>query len=253
MGRYKVIPQDLVACISTNRLWHQTLTPLLWMVFSDYGAKKLGVPQSIIESNSHIFRYDKLHSDFPISDLHSTRLRELDLVIIDPEDITVIVDLLAKNPSLESLQVEFRCGNGEAAALDLLDGLYQQTKLGHTFLAHAAWLETVHIYCKEATEDSFRKAGQIMSECSNLTSFVFAPEKKHLRSENCLALLEQLWKCLNLEELELCRFNHPPDPRMYERLSEEGWILNDYKGRTLIDVDKESFILEKISHERSLS
>ncbi|KAF9287859.1 hypothetical protein BGZ74_001001 [Mortierella antarctica] len=82
-------------------------------------------------------------------------------------------------------------------------------------LAHASFLQTVHIYCGSMSETHFHNASRILASCRNLASFLFrltdSPRGQSTWQDGILALFDKPWNCPNLKEFELHGFK--PDPR----------------------------------------
>lgn len=79
-----VRPKTLAVCLGVNRLWHRTLTPLLWRVFYAKDSVHRRTPQSVIQNYSLHARYAELSFYFPTPTLHLACLRELDMFIPSP-------------------------------------------------------------------------------------------------------------------------------------------------------------------------
>ncbi|KAG0012866.1 hypothetical protein BGZ81_001344 [Podila clonocystis] len=104
-GRDSFHPADLIALTKVNRLFHITLTPLLWMMYD----KDWSVPFETVQAQSHHFRYLTLESFhyyailkhlWPANGLHSTHLRELHS---DYKMLSANTNLLYSNPQLSVL------------------------------------------------------------------------------------------------------------------------------------------------------
>ncbi|KAF9310839.1 hypothetical protein BG003_008046 [Podila horticola] len=95
-------PANLVASVRVNRLWHRTLTPVLWMNFDAEWASLRRIPQHVIMGYSCHFRYARLNTRVPVPVLHSNQLRELAVKYIDPMAICFLTQY---NPSIGHLAI----------------------------------------------------------------------------------------------------------------------------------------------------
>lgn len=117
--------KDVIACMRVNRLWHRTLTPLLWMVFDSNFAASRKIPSSVILKYSCHFRYCAIY-DLSIPGLHSTCLRELHLLSLAPMGI---ICLTRSNPRLETLSLSVKDESAVVSLSLILEPLTQLKKL----------------------------------------------------------------------------------------------------------------------------
>lgn len=73
----------------------------------------------------------------------------------------------------------------------------------NALLAHASTLETVDIYCKNATEETFRDARRILSSCPKLVSFKICTRHRSTLGAESLVLFDRPWNCPHLKELHM--------------------------------------------------
>lgn len=85
-------------------------------------------------------------------------------------------------------------------------------------LAHASTLETVDIYCKNATRETFQEAGRVLSSCPKLVSFKICTRYRSTLGAESLALFDHPWNCPYLKELHLHWFD--PLDFMVDQLDE---------------------------------
>ncbi|KAG0086882.1 hypothetical protein BGZ92_007784 [Podila epicladia] len=72
-------PNDLASCIRVNRIFYQTLTPLLWTVFRDDVAAEWGIPADSTANLTKHIRFAYLSQGPQLIPIHSTKLRHLTL------------------------------------------------------------------------------------------------------------------------------------------------------------------------------
>ncbi|KAG0016344.1 hypothetical protein BGZ81_011235 [Podila clonocystis] len=97
------IPTDLSACTQVNRLFHKTLTPLLWMI-RHTNPKQVKIPGEVIEANIHHVRHLEIYSsEQPI--WRATNLRTL--LVVRFINLLPVVKLILSNPRLTSLEWYF--------------------------------------------------------------------------------------------------------------------------------------------------
>lgn len=84
---------------------------------------------------------------------------------------------------------------------------------------HAAWLETVHIYHIDISEDSFYGAKAILASCPNLRSFALVHQTVTPMPEDSLALFEEPWICQKLKKLRLNGFKTHDEQELRQRLA----------------------------------
>ncbi|KAF9429806.1 hypothetical protein BGZ94_009422 [Podila epigama] len=93
-------PQDLVAFVKVNRLWHATLTPLLW---KSHGKGRIGqwqIPQHVIDAFGHHIQYLQAYSMSQIA-WPMTNLKSLSNITM--ENGPAALDFLAAHPTLTRL------------------------------------------------------------------------------------------------------------------------------------------------------
>ncbi|KAF9320954.1 hypothetical protein BG003_004236 [Podila horticola] len=73
-------------------------------------------------------------------------------------------------------------------------------------LVHAPFLENVHIYCKDAMEETFLEATRILSSCPKLVSFRMCTRYHATLAADSLILFDHPWSCSHLQELQLYWF-----------------------------------------------
>ncbi|GJJ74609.1 hypothetical protein EMPS_06967 [Entomortierella parvispora] len=126
--KFKMHPQDLVACTSVNRMWRCTLLPLLWAVYEDLEMKKWvpptgprktrswygslsfnnwDIPADILEAQSIHFKYVALYRPWPPGTLKATKIRDLTTT---SDVLQANMDLLRSNPQLSVLNL--KCCSG---------------------------------------------------------------------------------------------------------------------------------------------
>ncbi|KAF8970530.1 hypothetical protein BGZ46_010426 [Entomortierella lignicola] len=91
-------PQDLLSATAVNRLFHTTLTPILWIVYNNVVLSR--VPLPVILANSHHFRFFE-NTYFKDLRFACTNLSHLCVSsYLDPE---LASDLIIANPNITSL------------------------------------------------------------------------------------------------------------------------------------------------------
>ncbi|KAF9211573.1 hypothetical protein BGZ59_007880 [Podila verticillata] len=123
-------PQDLIVCSQVNRLFHKTLTPLLWMVittdFRDYT-----LPKDVVEANIHHTRHLVIYSsDQPI--WGATNLRTL--LVHRFIETRRVVDLIHSNPHLTSVEWHFPVGADRDQQTLILPALATLSQLRYLYL-----------------------------------------------------------------------------------------------------------------------
>ncbi|KAG0035894.1 hypothetical protein BGZ82_004977, partial [Podila clonocystis] len=87
-------PRNLASYLQVNRLWHRTLTSLLWKVSVGRSATKLITPQYGIETYSRHILCAELTSEDPAPIRFSPRFRELEWDFSSSTDWTRHIDAL---------------------------------------------------------------------------------------------------------------------------------------------------------------
>ncbi|KAF9322374.1 hypothetical protein BG003_000045 [Podila horticola] len=123
--KFKLHPQDLVACASVNQIWRRTMLPLLWAVYDELemnnwnlsaeylashkswygdgaGFNNWDVPAETLEVRSVHFKYVTLYKPWPSGTLKATGIRDLTTTSIILQEN---MDLLRSNPQLSVLHL----------------------------------------------------------------------------------------------------------------------------------------------------
>ncbi|KAF9308732.1 hypothetical protein BG003_010691 [Podila horticola] len=218
-------PRDLVSCIKTCRLWRDTLTPILWLVYDDNYMRCSGtyapffgvcegiriIPLDVMHAHSHLLRFVKLWASWPAGNLAPTRLKEIDIA---GDALRWNSDILFANPQVSDLSVALDDGHLFSHVQRAIESMSRLKTLS---------LDYVHIDSPDQLCDVLNNNNTGLQELHfrhpiGISGFDGCGPLMSMRRirfygvwRDNLGLVELIRLCPNLEELEMPGWGCPVD------------------------------------------